>query len=162
MNSSAVIARALRVRRALTVMAIGVCVGAAGIAAAAPQFAAPGVQSSATTPVIGTLRVTMALFLVLAAVLAAAWLTRRLRGGVGGSAGGLQVLAQVPLGARERAVLLRVGRQQILVGVAPGNVRTLHVLDAADESGSEALPAESAGSPARPTFKSMLLKSLGK
>lgn len=141
-------------------MAIG---GAASLARAAEasQFAVPGAQS-ATTPVIGTLRVTMALFLVLAAVLAAAWLTRRLRAGVGGGAGGLTLLAQVPLGARERAVLLRVGTQRILVGVAPGNVRTLHVLDAADEAGSEPLPADSAGSPVRPTFKSMLLKSLGK
>jgi flagellar protein FliO/FliZ len=160
MNSSAVIARMLRARRAFTVMAVGITASVAR-AAEAPQFAVPGTQS-ATTPVIGTLRVTMALFLVLAAVLAAAWLTRRLRGGVGAGAGGLTVLAQVPLGARERAVLLRVGTRRILVGVAPGNVRTLHVLEAADEAGSEPSPAESAGPPLRPTFKSMLLKSLGK
>ena len=43
---------------------------------------------------------------------------------------GLAVLAQVSLGTRERAVLLRVGDRQLLVGVAPGNVRTLHVVDA--------------------------------
>ena len=69
------------------------------------------------------------------------------------------VLAQVSFGARERAVLLRVGAQQVLVGVAPGNVRTLHIID-----GRRRQPdaARSRGKIARPTFKSMLLKSLGK
>jgi flagellar protein FliO/FliZ len=33
------------------------------------------------------------------------------------------------LGTRERAVLLQVGDQQLVVGVAPGRVQTLHVLD---------------------------------
>jgi len=128
-------------------------------------FAAPTAAPSATTPVIGTLRVTLAMFLVLGAVLAAAWLTRRLRGAGGTSAGGLEVLAQVSLGTRERAVLLRVAGRQVLIGVAPGNVRTLHVVDS---SGDAAAPAASAAVAAagvemsRPSFKSLLLKSLGK
>ena len=40
--------------------------------------------------------------------------------------GYIEVLASAPLGQRERAVLLQVGEEQILVGVAPGNVTTLH------------------------------------
>lgn len=128
-------------------------------AADAPPFAAPAAGGS-TTPVIGTLRVTLAMFLVLGAVLAAAWLTRRLRGGTGAGPGSLQVLAQVPLGARERAVLLRVGGQQLLIGVAPGSVRTLHVLEdvaAAPDDGSMPVPEG-----ARPTFRSLLMRSLGR
>jgi flagellar protein FliO/FliZ len=105
----------------------------------------------------GTLRVTLAMVLVLGALLAAAWLARRVRGVGGASSSGLTVLAQVSLGTRERAVLLRVGAFQVLVGVAPGNVRTLHVTDAVAEP-DVAGPAEIAP----PTFKSMLLKSLGK
>ena len=40
----------------------------------------------------------------------------------------LDVLADLPLGQKERAVLIRVGTTQILLGVAPGRVSTLHVL----------------------------------
>src|SRR5579863_1863795 len=120
MKRTAVIAGARHAWRAGVVLAY--VVGSDVVRAAdAPQFAVPGAQS-ATTPVIGTLRVTLAMFLVLGALLAAAWFTRRMRGSLGAGESGLRVLAQVSLGARERAVLLRVGAQQILVGVAPGNV----------------------------------------
>jgi flagellar protein FliO/FliZ len=129
------------------------------VAADAPQFAAPA-ASSVTTPVIGTLRVTIAMVMVLGAVLAAAWITRRLRGGPGVSAGSLQVMAQVPLGARERAVLLRVGGRQLLVGVAPGCVRTLHVLEESTPPPENGVSTQD--DPARPTFRSVLLRSLGR
>jgi flagellar protein FliO/FliZ len=103
------------------------------------------------------------MMLVLAAVLAAAWLTRRMRGMTGAPSAGIEVLAQVSLGTRERAVLLRVGGRQILVGVAPGSVRALHVLKAnADGAPDIAAAAGAASDAARPTFKSMLLKSLGR
>ncbi|EQD42713.1 Flagellar biosynthesis protein, FliO, partial [mine drainage metagenome] len=42
--------------------------------------------------------------------------------------GALEILASMPLGAKERAVLVKVGDAQILLGVAPGQVNTLHVL----------------------------------
>lgn len=138
--------------------------GAAHLArAAVAPFAAPmtqGVPGAAGS----TLRVTVAMVLVVGAVLALAWLARRLRSVSGVPASGLEVLAQVSLGTRERAVLLRVGERQVLVGVAPGNVRTLHVVDAAGAADAAALTATSnvPGSTPRPTFKSLLLKSLGK
>lgn len=47
----------------------------------------------------------------------------------GAATGGyIRVLASTPLSQRERAVLLQVGTDQILVGVAPGNVTPLHLL----------------------------------
>ena len=50
--------------------------------------------------------------------------------GVSASIGGdLRVISSVGVGQRERAVLLQVGEQQILLGVGPGNVRRLHVFD---------------------------------
>lgn len=130
-------------------------------AAAATPFAAPSAQSSVPGPAGGTLRVTVAMILVLAAVLGAAWLMRRFRGLSGAPNSGLAVLAQVSLGTRERAVLLRVGDRQVLVGVAPGNVRTLHVVDAAASATLNAAP-NIPDAPPPPSFKSLLLKSLGK
>jgi len=109
------------------------------------------------------LRVTLALILVLGAVFATAWFMRRVRGLGGASGTGLEVLGQVSLGARERAVLIRVGERQILIGVAPGNVRTLHVLEAGASTTAPSAPSAAPPDLAlRPTFKSLLLKSLGK
>ncbi len=127
-----------------------------GSATTAP-FAEPSAPSVAS-PAGGTLRVTVAMILVLGAVLGAAWVMRRMRNMSGSSAGSLEVLAQVSLGTRERAVLIRVGEQQLLLGVGPGNVRTLHVLTVPM---SAQLP-DAASDPQRPTFKSMLMRSLGK
>jgi flagellar protein FliO/FliZ len=136
-------------------------------AASATPFAAP-LQQNPPGSAGGLLRVVLALIVVLAAVLAAAWLTRRMRSfGAAGSGANLEMLAQLPLGTRERAVLVRVGDTQVLIGVAPGNVRTLHVLEraslplaAAMQSDASATPASDSG--ARPTFKALLLRSLGK
>ena len=136
-------------------------------AAAATPFAAPA-QPVVPSAAGGLLRVTVALLVVLAAVLAAAWLARRMRAIGGGSSGSsLELLAQLPLGTRERAVLVRVGDRQLLLGVAAGNVRTLHVLEPQAATANTASKPQS-GDPgaavdvARPSFKSLLLKSLGK
>jgi flagellar biosynthetic protein FliO len=157
-------------------------------AVSATPFAAP-MQQAAPGTAGGLLRVVIALIVVLAAVLAAAWLARRMRAfSGGGSSSHIEMLAQLPLGTRERAVLVRVGDCQVLIGVAPGNVRTLHVLRSASADDtranaargvaapvnglpSQSPPAAASDSPqaapahqgaARPSFKALLLRSLGK
>ncbi|HEB55053.1 MAG TPA: flagellar biosynthetic protein FliO [Gammaproteobacteria bacterium] len=68
------------------------------------------------------------LFIVLL-IFALAWLMRRmgrLQSVMGGS---MKLLGGVSLGQRERAMLVQVGETQMLLGVAPGSVRTLHVFD---------------------------------
>ncbi len=129
---------------------------------AAPSVAASGAASGAA----GIGQVTIALGVVLLAVFAFAWVARRLRA-VGAPRGGrIEILGDVALGQKERAVLVQVGGTCLLIGVAPGSVRTLHVLP--DGVGSSATPADAAGSPTggaagageRPTFRSLLMKSL--
>ncbi len=122
-------------------------------------FAAP--TTAAGAPVIGVsglLSVTLALLGVLAVIFALAWLARRMRTFGDRTAGALEVLANMPLGPKERAVLLRVGGAQILLGVAPGRVNTLHVLDQPADIGN---PAPSAPAP-KPSFAQLLKRSLGK
>ena len=160
-------ARRFAARRAALSLGVSTAIGGANhmlYAAAATPFAAP-VQQPVPSPTGGLLRVLLALLVVLAAVLAAAWLARRMRSFSGAGGSSLELLAQLPLGARERAVLLRVGDCRLLVGVAPGTVRTLHVFEksASLDIGS---PPQSGAAPvsegaARLTFKSILLKSLG-
>lgn len=71
----------------------------------------------------------LGLVAVIAAILFLAWIMRRL--GRLPSMGGqhLQVIGSLNLGTRERVVLVQAGETQLLVGVAPGRVQALHVLD---------------------------------
>ncbi len=65
---------------------------------------------------------------VLAGIVALAWLLKRLNRLHGSAGGALKVVDGLALGTRERVVLIQVGEEQILVGVAPGRVEALHVL----------------------------------
>jgi flagellar protein FliO/FliZ len=131
----------------------------------ARPFGAPSVTTSAAPSGIASLgQVTVALGLVLALIFVAAWLMRRLRGFGRTGTGALDIVADLPVGQKERAVLIRVGTQQVLIGVAPGRVTTLHVLsepvNVTPVTGGSGTSSSSAME--RPTFKSLLLKSLGK
>lgn len=103
--------------------------------APARLYGAPAVAEVAPTPAGGLAQVTLSLALVLAAVFAAAWLMRRLRGTRLGAGGDIRVVAEQALGSRERVVLLEVGGERLLVGVAPGSVRALHAWRPAASAG---------------------------
>jgi len=74
-------------------------------------------------------QVIASLALVIGLLFGALWIMRRVNG-VGQAVGGqMRVVSSLGLGQRERAVLVSVGEQQILLGVAPGRVAALHVFD---------------------------------
>jgi flagellar protein FliO/FliZ len=123
-----------------------------------PLFAAPQAVPAAHGGGVSELaHVIVALLLVLGVVLVLARLLRRVRGLGGGQAQSLAVLAQVSLGAKERAVLVRVGRTQLLVGVAPSQVSMLYVLPEPLEADAGAAPAPAFAS----SFQALLRKGLG-
>ena len=69
------------------------------------------------------------LAIVLVCIVGLAWLMKR-AGGLRSSAHGtLRVIDGIALSARERIVLVQVGDTQVLLGVAPGRVNRVHVLD---------------------------------
>ena len=69
------------------------------------------------------------LFIIIILIVGMAWLMRRM-GSMGGlSVSNLKVLGGISVGQRERVVLIQAGDTQLLVGVAPGSIRTLHVMD---------------------------------
>jgi flagellar protein FliO/FliZ len=74
-------------------------------------------------------RMGLGLFAVVFLIVAMAWGMRRMGGVPGTSAGALRVLGGLSMGTRERVVLIQVGDTQLLLGVAPGRVETLYVLD---------------------------------
>lgn len=68
------------------------------------------------------------LILVIGMIFLLAWILRRMNRVQGTVQGRLKILGGLALGSRERAVLVQVGDEQILLGVAPGRVSRLHVL----------------------------------
>lgn len=75
----------------------------------------------------------LSLFLTLAFVivliLAAAFIFRKLNHLQFKRNNVLQLVTGLSLGTRERVVLIQAGEKQILVGIAPGRLQTLHVFD---------------------------------
>ena len=71
-----------------------------------------------------------------------------------------EVLSQVALGTRERAVIIKVGELRMLLGVAPGRVSMLQALPADTRLPESGPTAEMPGT-TRPTFSSLLKKSMG-
>ena len=70
-----------------------------------------------------------ALFVVLASVIGFAWMMRRFGRLQSSAKGALQMIDGMALSTRERIVLVQVGDTQILLGVAPGRVEAVYVLD---------------------------------
>jgi len=74
-------------------------------------------------------QLTLGMLLVLSLIVAIAWLLKRSGRFQMAAGGGLRILGGLSMGARERVVLIQAGETQLLLGVAPGRVQTLHVLD---------------------------------
>jgi len=75
------------------------------------------------------MKVSFGLFVIILLITAAAWFTRRFGNFQIAAKGNLRVIGGLPLGARERVVLIQVGSEQIVLGVAPGRVEKIHVLE---------------------------------
>ncbi|MEW6164212.1 MAG: flagellar biosynthetic protein FliO [Pseudomonadota bacterium] len=91
---------------------------AAEVSAGATAGAAPDLGSSALQMVLG-------LIVVLALLLGALWLLKRISQPQGAAAGLLRVVAGIAVGSRERVVILELGNSWLVLGVAPGHVSTL-------------------------------------
>jgi flagellar protein FliO/FliZ len=97
-------------------------------------FVVLAVQPVAPAPIAspvslgGMLQVLLGLGLVLAAVAGSAWLLRRFSPGQIGAGGAVKVIGGVALGPKERLVLVEIGETWLVLGVAPGQVNTLHTL----------------------------------
>lgn len=69
------------------------------------------------------------LAIVILCIVGLAWLMKRAGGLQASAHGALRVIDGIALSARERVVLVQVGDKQVLLGVAPGRVNAVHVLD---------------------------------
>lgn len=114
-------------RLTISLIAAGLCLSARVDAAEATHPAyvppAPLINSGSVAQIV------ISLLLVLAAIIAVAWLLKRINVARQGAGNLLKVLGGVSVGQRERVVLIEVLNSWLVVGVGPGQIRTLHVLD---------------------------------
>lgn len=94
----------------------------ASFPALATDTAAPGVSASSYV------QAGLALCLIIGLLLGTTWLARKVSGGKIFGQGGMKVIGGVALGPRERLVLIEVGDTWLVIGIVPGQIRTLHSL----------------------------------
>lgn len=102
--------------------------------------------NEAATPAVsaGTyLQATLALAFIVALLLGLAWLAKKASSSKGFGQGGMKVIGSLGLGPRERVVLLEVGNEWLVIGVVPGQIRTLHRLAKGNATPSDSQPLAS-------------------
>ncbi len=103
---------------------LGTSLTVAGVEGSRATFTPPpAVTSSSIVQII------FSLLLVLAAIVLVAWLLKRINVTQHKSGNLLKVLGGVAIGQRERVVLVEVDDTWLVVGVGPGQIRTLHTLE---------------------------------
>lgn len=90
------------------------------------KYPAPTSATSMSTGA-SLLNVMFGLGFILVLIFALAWLARRMTQGGLMNASHIKVVAALPLGTRERLVVVDVGGQQMLLGITTTNISTLHV-----------------------------------
>ena len=90
--------------------------------------AAVALRTSEPVSSSAILQMIFGLAVVLALIAGGAFLLRRLGRFQSNVIQGFKIVGALPVGSRERVVLMQVGETQLLLGVSPGRVSTLHVL----------------------------------
>jgi len=83
---------------------------------------------------MGALNMVMGLVVVIALILGLAWILKKYARLPNNNQVDMKVLGGLSLGTREKAILIEVDNTRLLVGVTPGHIQTLHVLDKSSEA----------------------------
>ncbi len=102
----------------------------ADVEAATPRSPRQPLPSQTSGSSAKLLSLMLGLTLIVILILALGWLARRM--GQGGLLGNrhIKMLAAMPLGTRERLVVVEVGGQQLLLGITATQITTLHTFEA--------------------------------
>jgi flagellar protein FliO/FliZ len=152
------------VRGLVALLLAGLCLSAGAVLPTVPAAAAEPVRASFGAA--GLLQAGLGLAFVVAMIFGCAWLARRFGLQAGGSGRLLKVVSSAMVGQRERVVVVEVGGQWLVLGVAAGQVRALHTMPAQSLPGnlpdSDAVPAPQRFTGPGSAFSNRLLESLNK
>ncbi len=125
----------------LPTLCLSLCLGLSGISGAYAQGTASQAAAVPSLGGAGIVQTGFGLILVLALLFGLAWLAKRfgLQRPLGG--GNVRIVGSAAVGQRERVVVVEVAGDWIVLGVAPGQVRSLHVIDADRVADMPAAPA---------------------
>jgi flagellar protein FliO/FliZ len=131
--------------------------------AAGAALAADGTTGPAQGPGIGSvLQMFFGLAVVLGVFFGAVWLMKK-SGAVGGSGQQvLKIVSSVAVGTRERVVLIEIGEQWIVAGVAPGSVNQLASMPRGELIAAPAMPGNAPGAAFAGFLKQVMDKRNGK
>ncbi len=86
----------------------------------------------------GIVQIILSLLLVLATIVAVAWMLKRMNIAQQRTGNQLKMLGGISIGQRERIVLVEIHDTWLVIGVGPGQIRTLHSCSKPEgESGGE-------------------------
>lgn len=114
----------------------------------------PAVSSGSIVQII------ISLLLVLAAIVLVAFVLRRMNMGNQGAGNQLKVLSGIAIGQRERIVLVEIKDTWLVVGVGPGQIRTLHAMPKPEGGEAEIATPNSQPAGNKSSFSSMLSSAL--
>ena len=145
----------------LPLFAIGRTFAQAPVSTPTPAPAAVGEVMAAPDFAGSLVQMLFGLALVIALLFGCLWIIRRLSARRGGAAA-IQVLGAAAVGPRERVVLVQLGEQVLVLGVAPGSVTKLHEMkrDELPLASVGTSSASGAGSPPTPNFSNWLKHAL--
>ena len=95
------------------------------------------------------------LLIVLSVFFLCVWGTRKLSSLTVSGAEKMRVVGGLSLGMREKIILLQVGKKQLVLGITPGRIETLHVLE-----GDCLLKEETVSTTAETGFAQKLLQAI--
>lgn len=101
------------------------------------------------------LQLVSGLVVVIICIVVLAWLAKKMNRLQACTDESLKIVGAISMGARERVVLLQVGEQQLLLGVSPGRINALHVLDEPVEASANCSP-DTAGKGFAEKLKTMM------
>ena len=94
-----------------------------------PLLAQTTAQETPSVSSGAILQMLFGLALIIGVLFAGAYLLRRLNGGRSfGHAGPMKVIGGMMISPRERILLIEVGESWLVIGVVPGQIKTLHTL----------------------------------
>ncbi len=129
---------------------------AAAIDSARPAYVPPPPAVSTG----GIIQIIFSLLLVLAAIVLIGWILKRMKITQQGSGSLLKVLGGVSVGQRERIVLVEINDTWMVIGVGPGQIRTLHTLQKPEDAFQESVQPSPSGSATTENKFASLLSSV--